>query len=252
MTSPFKPNFHDAPAAQLRGFAGIKAGMGVDEFALDLETIGEVAQIVALTGPNGAGKTTVIDNLHPYRLMPSRATSLSPAGFSFYEHLAAAEGLKELDWVHLGVRYRSTLLFRANGRRTTDAYVYEIHDGALRPVVLPDGTVSNGSNSAYDRIIEALLGSAETFFTAAFSAQNRRAWPRMAMRRSRPDGRPAGAGKHPRQRRAGESGDAASQAGTRRTPRTAEAATRGGRSLGRGDGGAARTRGGSDRQCRGA
>ena len=158
----------------LRGFAGIKAGMCRDEFVLDLEALGDDAEIVALAGPNGAGKTTVIDNLHPYRLMPSRAAGLSPAGFSFYEHLAAAEALKELDWEHLGVRYRSTLLFRVNGRRATDAYVYEVHDGALRPVTLPDGTVSNGSTTTYDKIIEALLGSAETFFTAAFSAQNRR------------------------------------------------------------------------------
>ncbi|EGQ63669.1 putative DNA repair ATPase [Acidithiobacillus sp. GGI-221] len=65
----------------LTGFAGIKSGVGKDSITLDLDAICESATLVALVGPNGAGKSTVMDNLHPFRVMPSRATSYSPAAF---------------------------------------------------------------------------------------------------------------------------------------------------------------------------
>jgi exonuclease SbcC len=59
-------------------------------------------------------------NLHPYRLMPSRASSLGVGGFSFYEHLAAPEAVKELSWEHGGKTYRSTLVLRQNGARRSE------------------------------------------------------------------------------------------------------------------------------------
>jgi len=158
----------------LRGFAGIRSGMGRAAYELDLTALPAEAQLVALVGRNGAGKSTVIDNLHPYRIMPSRAPGLSVARFSYYEHLCAPEALKELDWENEGVHYRSVLLMRTNGRRSTDAYLYRVVGAALEPVRLADGTVSNGSAVVYDTLIEHLLGSAETFFTSAFSAQGRR------------------------------------------------------------------------------
>jgi len=159
---------------RLKGFAGIRAGLGRDELVLDFAKLAGDAQLVALSGPNGAGKTTVMDNLQPYRLLPSRASSFSPAGFSFYEHLVLPESAKELVWRHEGARYRSTLAFRMNGRRKTEAYLHVEENAQWRPMQLPDGTLSDGRVETYDACVEALLGNPETFFTSVFAAQNRR------------------------------------------------------------------------------
>ena len=158
----------------LKGFTGIRDGLDRDELTLDFASLAADAQLVALVGPNGSGKTTIIDNAHPYRLMPSRATSASVGGFSYYDHLCAPEGCKDLEWVHEGRRFRSQLVFRMNGARRTEAFLHEWKDGRWSPVVMPDGTRSDGKADTYDRCVEGLLGSPETFFTSAFHAQNRR------------------------------------------------------------------------------
>lgn len=49
----------------LKGFRGIRSGLGRDELDLDLDALMGEAQLVAITGANGRGKTTVMDNLHP-------------------------------------------------------------------------------------------------------------------------------------------------------------------------------------------
>jgi exonuclease SbcC len=55
----------------LKGFAGIRDGMGKDAISIDLALAGD-ASLVALVGPNGAGKTTVIENLQPFESFLSR------------------------------------------------------------------------------------------------------------------------------------------------------------------------------------
>ena len=43
--------------------------------------------VVGVLGPNGSGKTTILDNLHPFRIMPYRAGgTYSPKSFSFYDN----------------------------------------------------------------------------------------------------------------------------------------------------------------------
>jgi len=158
----------------LQGFTGIRDGLGLDELTIDFESLCAGAQLVALVGPNGSGKTTIIDNAHPYRLMPSRATSASVGGFSFYEHLCAPEGRKDLEWLHEGRRFRSQLVFRMNGARRTEAFLHEWRGERWLAATLPDGTRSDCKTDTYDRCVEGLLGSPETFFTSAFHAQNRR------------------------------------------------------------------------------
>ena len=85
----------------LKGFRGIQDGLGRDVYELDLEGLGD-ARLVAIAGPNGKGKSTVLDNLHPFPILPSRATSYSVSAFSMYEHIVAPEALKELDWEYRG------------------------------------------------------------------------------------------------------------------------------------------------------
>jgi len=50
---------------RLKGFRGIRDGLGRDELTLDLAALVGDASLVALVGSNGRGKTTVMDNLHP-------------------------------------------------------------------------------------------------------------------------------------------------------------------------------------------
>ncbi|MFP3648675.1 hypothetical protein, partial [Paraburkholderia sp. SIMBA_054] len=65
----------------LTGFIGVRDGMKRDSVTLNLESLPN--GLIALTGPNGAGKSIIMDSLHPYRIMPSRATKLSVDGFSY-------------------------------------------------------------------------------------------------------------------------------------------------------------------------
>ncbi|MGD9836162.1 MAG: hypothetical protein AB7U92_25705 [Piscinibacter sp.] len=50
---------------RLRGFRGIRDGLGLDELTLNLERLADGAALVAIAGANGRGKSTVMDNLHP-------------------------------------------------------------------------------------------------------------------------------------------------------------------------------------------
>ncbi|PCE30330.1 sbcc family protein [Burkholderia ubonensis] len=158
----------------LEGFYGVRDGMKRNSVELDLESLPN--GLIALTGPNGAGKTTIMDNLHPYRIMPSRASKLSVDAFSYWDHICGAQARKELEWEHDGLRYRSTFAFRKPGKTGKADYFlfYRSTDGEWRPVSLPDGTVSDGKGETYDRCVDAICGSLESFFTSVFSAQNRR------------------------------------------------------------------------------
>lgn len=161
----------------LTGFRGIQAGMGLDTFTLDLsEHAG--AQLVAIVAPNGRGKTTVLDNLQPYRLMPSkiRGANYSPDAFSYFDHLVSpGDALKELLWEHQGTQYRTLIEWKIREKtQSTTAYLQRRNDaGTWEPVTLPDGTSSDGKAKTYDRCVEGILGSPRLYFTAAFSAQGR-------------------------------------------------------------------------------
>ncbi|EIM98679.1 putative ATPase involved in DNA repair [Paraburkholderia hospita] len=158
----------------LEGFYGVRDGMKRESITLDLEALPD--GLIALVGPNGAGKTTIIDNLHPYPIMPSHASALSVDAFSYWDHICGTSALKDLEWEHDGIRYRSTFTFRKPGKTGKAEYylAWKGSDGTWRPVTLPDGTVSDGKAATYNRCVEAINGSLETFFTSVFSAQNRR------------------------------------------------------------------------------
>ena len=158
----------------LKGFRGIRDGLGLEELTLDLERLAGDAQLVAIAGPNGRGKTTLLDNLTPYPVMPSRAGADGLGSFSYYDHVFLPENLKDLIWEHDGKRYRSQLVLRMNGKRKTEAFLHVCRGDAWVPLRLEDGTVSDGKVDTYVRCVEGVLGSAETFFTSVFSAQGKR------------------------------------------------------------------------------
>lgn len=163
----------------LEGFIGIRSGRGrhAIEICFD-KLIPAAAKLIALTGPNGAGKTTILDNMQPYRIMPSHCATLSVGGFSYWDHIFGVSAKKELDWEHEGFKYRSTLTFKNPGKTPkADAYLFKWDQvkGEWLPLTLPDGTLSDGKTATYDRCVEAILGSPESFFTSIFAAQGRRA-----------------------------------------------------------------------------
>lgn len=159
----------------LKGFRGIRDGLGLDVLTLDFEALCDGAELVAIAGPNGRGKTTVLDNMHPYLTMPSRASAAGAGGFSYYDHVFLPENEKDLVWALEGRSYRSQVVIRLNGRRRTEAFLFVLTDAeAWRPVTLEDGTVSDGKVETYTRCVERLCGSADTFFTSVFGAQGKR------------------------------------------------------------------------------
>ncbi|RZT29070.1 sbcc family protein [Cupriavidus agavae] len=158
----------------LTGFHGIRDGMHRDSVTLDLSTL--PGGLIALVGPNGAGKTTIMDNLHPFPIMPSHASKMSADAFSYWDHLCAPRAEKDLEWEYGGKTYRSAFAFRNPGKsRKAEYYLFEKDAaGDWKPLQLADGTLSDGKADTYNRCLEAVLGSPEAFFTSVFSAQNRR------------------------------------------------------------------------------
>lgn len=56
--------------------------------------------------------------------MPSRAGADGLGAFSYYDHVYLPESQKELVWSHRGVRYKTQLVFRVNGKRKTEAFLF--------------------------------------------------------------------------------------------------------------------------------
>lgn len=163
---------------RLKNFTGIRSGLGRDEIVIDFEALAGDAQLVALVGPNGTGKSTILDNMHPFRVMPSRAGSYSPASFSFYDNIYGGEAVKEFEFHHGNLYLRSILVFKMGAKtKKTECYLQymdDIGDAEWHPYRMPDGTVSDGKTETYDRCVEHILGTPEMFFTSAFAAQNRK------------------------------------------------------------------------------
>src|SRR5206468_1249581 len=158
----------------LKGFRGIRDGLGRDVIELDFEQLAGDAQLIAMVGRNGRGKTTIMDNMTPFPIMPSRAGADGLGSFSYYDQVYLPESVKDLVWEHGGERFRSQLVFRLNGKKKTEAFLHVRRDEAWKPMRLDDGTVSDGKADTYVQCVERILGSAETFFTSVFAAQGRR------------------------------------------------------------------------------
>src|ERR1700681_1449512 len=158
----------------LKGFRGIRDGLGCDVIELDFEQLAGDAKLVAMVGRNGRGKTTIMDNMTPFPIMPSRAGADGLGSFSYYDQVCLPESVKDLVWEHGGERYRSQLVFRLNGKKKTEAFLHVRRGDSWQPMRLDDGTVSDGKLDTYVHCVERILGSAETFFTSVFAAQGRR------------------------------------------------------------------------------
>jgi exonuclease SbcC len=106
--------------------------------------------------------------------MPSRAGADGLGAFSYYDHVFLPESSKELVWRHGGKRYKSQLVLRVNGKKKSEAFLFEHGGRGWAPVVLHDGTVSDGKVETYEKAVAEILCPADTFFTSVFSAQGKR------------------------------------------------------------------------------
>lgn len=147
---------------KLRNFRGISAGMGRDEIELDLSSL--PPGLTAITGENGAGKTSVMDNLHPFRLMPyklRKSPGWGPGSFSYYDQ-CYGNAQKEFHFEMDGIRYRSVVNIDCD-RKKQEAVLYR--DGVA---------LNDGKASTYDDAVVAVCGSPNSFFTSVFRAQGAR------------------------------------------------------------------------------
>lgn len=154
---------------ELTGFRGIKDGLGRDS----VEIIIPEAPLVSLAGPNGIGKSTVLDNLQPYRFMPSRAGEPSPRAFSFYDHIGP-EAEKVLDWEHQGALYRTQFKLKQTAKTKKTEAVLLIKAGDDWAPAQRSGILSDGRSDTYDRLITEILGTPALYCATAFFAQNRK------------------------------------------------------------------------------
>jgi exonuclease SbcC len=106
--------------------------------------------------------------------MPSRSGADGLGAFSYYDHVYLPESSKELVWRHDGRRYKSQIVFRVNGKKKTEAFLFEERETGWAPVVLQDGTVSDGKVETYEKAVSEILCPPDTFFTSVFSAQGKR------------------------------------------------------------------------------
>jgi|GEM_PF-1007789 exonuclease SbcC len=135
---------------RLKGFTGIKKGLGLDEIEIDFSNING---LVAFEGMNGTGKSSVLENLHAYNQLVSRDGAL-------YQHVETRDAEKELSFTYGGHHYRTLLKIDCQSQKS-EGWIWK--DGKSEV---------NGKISAYAKYIKDLLGSPALFFASVFCAQN--------------------------------------------------------------------------------
>ncbi len=154
----------------LRGFEGILSGMDIHEIEIDFSVVPD--GIVVFDGPNGRGKTTIVDNMHHFRVMPSKVNkSYSPEAFSFYEETYGANACKVFVSTMKGTRHKSVVSIDAL-KRKQKCYLYEEVNGSWKPLN-PDG-----STESYDKAVEALFGTPQLYFISNFRDQRAKSFSR--------------------------------------------------------------------------
>jgi len=137
---------------RLKGFIGIKRGLGLDEIEIDFAAIDG---LIAFAGQNGLGKSTILENLHPFSTLASRSGAL-------YNHCFRRDSEKELSFTYSGSRYRTLLKIDCQSGKS-EGFIYK-----------NDATKSEttGKIREYDKYIVNLLGTENMFFHSVFCAQN--------------------------------------------------------------------------------
>ena len=134
---------------RLKGFIGVKKGLGLDEINLDFSGL---SGLIAFAGMNGSSKTTVLDCMHGYRMLASRKGALR-------HHVFLRDSEKEFSFEFHGDHYRTLIKIDAESERS-EGFIWKNGES------LVDGKVTK-----YDQAIIKLCGSATLFFNSVFCGQ---------------------------------------------------------------------------------
>jgi DNA repair protein SbcC/Rad50 len=135
---------------RLKGFIGIKRGLGLDEIEVDFRN---TAGLVAFAGSNGLGKSTILENLHPYNTLASRSGAL-------FNHVCRRDAEKELSFAYNGSRYRTLLKIDAQSGKS-EGFIWKNGESLV-----------NGKIRDYAKKINEIFGSENLFFNSVFCSQN--------------------------------------------------------------------------------
>ncbi|MDD5061964.1 MAG: hypothetical protein PHN44_06785 [Candidatus Marinimicrobia bacterium] len=135
---------------RLKGFTGIKRGLGLDEIKIDFNNI---VGLVAFAGQNGLGKSTVLENLHPFNTLASRSGAI-------FNHTYRRDSEKELSFSYNGAQYRTLLKIDCQSGKS-EGYIWQNGE-----------SIVNGKIRDYSKKITEIFGSENLFFNSVFCAQN--------------------------------------------------------------------------------
>ena len=135
---------------RLKGFIGIRRGLGLDEISIDFKNI---VGLIAFAGQNGLGKSTVLENLHPFNTLASRSGAL-------FNHVCTRDAEKELSFSYNGNHYRTLIKIDCQSEKT-EGFIWG--DGE---------SLVNGKIREYAKFMTDLFGSSNLFFNSVFCAQN--------------------------------------------------------------------------------
>lgn len=139
---------------RLRGAIGAWKGLGLDEIELDLGRYDP--GLIALVGANGRGKTTLIENMHPYPEMLTRAGTLQ-------DHFRLKDSYRDLTFTDERTRQQYRALIQIDGANASGRAEYHLYR---------DGTpLTNGRKADYEEAIGRLFGSLALFVRSAFVSQ---------------------------------------------------------------------------------
>jgi DNA repair exonuclease SbcCD ATPase subunit len=135
---------------RLKGWTGIKRGLGLDEITIDFSNI---SGLVAFDGQNGIGKSSVLENLGPYNRLASRSGAL-------YQHVFLRDSERELIFDYQGSEYKTLLKIDSQSGKS-EGFIWQ--DGK---------SLVNGKITEYSKMVTNLLGSPELFYSSVFCSQN--------------------------------------------------------------------------------
>ena len=135
---------------RLKGFTGIKRGLGLDEVEIDFT---KTDGLIAFSGQNGTGKSSVLENLGPYPRLASRSGAL-------FQHVCRRDSERELTFDYQGSEYRTLLKIDSQSGKS-EGFIWR--DGE---------SLVNGKIRDYTKKVHELFGSPELFYNSVFTAQN--------------------------------------------------------------------------------
>ena len=164
----------------LQGFHGIRSGIGKDHISINMANL--PSGLIAVVGENGMGKTTILDNLHPYRIMPYKLrdskSGWTTGAFTYYDECYSRDAHKIFRFEVNGAIYESKILIDAE-KRKMEAYLFEYQglEGPQQGLAEDHDAwkaLNDGKTKTYDEALEKVCGSPSLFFTGPFRAQDAR------------------------------------------------------------------------------